>query len=116
MASDGGFVAASLVDVAVRAAVLAGAPRRTVAATAAAVATAVMVALRLGAGAGGGAAAAPPSASQARRAKRKKKACDWIVANDVSGDVMGGAENTVLLITPKGTEAWPRMKKEDVAA
>jgi phosphopantothenoylcysteine decarboxylase/phosphopantothenate--cysteine ligase len=50
------------------------------------------------------------------RAKRKKKACDWIVANDVSGDVMGGAENTVLLITPKGTESWPRMKKEDVAA
>jgi phosphopantothenoylcysteine decarboxylase/phosphopantothenate--cysteine ligase len=38
------------------------------------------------------------------------------VANDVSGDVMGGAENTVLLITPKGTESWPRMKKEDVAA
>ena len=74
MAPDGGFVAASLVDVAVRAAVLAGAPRRTVAATAAAVATAVMVALRLGAGAGGGAAAALPSASQARRAKRKKKA------------------------------------------
>jgi phosphopantothenoylcysteine decarboxylase/phosphopantothenate--cysteine ligase len=50
------------------------------------------------------------------RAKRKKKGCDWIVANDVSGDVMGGAENTVLLITPKSTEAWPRMKKEDVAA
>jgi phosphopantothenoylcysteine decarboxylase/phosphopantothenate--cysteine ligase len=50
------------------------------------------------------------------QAKRKKKGCDWIVANDVSGDVMGGAENTVLLITPKGTEAWPRMKKEDVAA
>jgi phosphopantothenoylcysteine decarboxylase/phosphopantothenate--cysteine ligase len=50
------------------------------------------------------------------RAKRRKKGCDWIVANDVSGDVMGGAENTVLLITPKGTEAWPRMKKEDVAA
>ncbi|MCA3280976.1 MAG: bifunctional phosphopantothenoylcysteine decarboxylase/phosphopantothenate--cysteine ligase CoaBC [Roseomonas sp.] len=50
------------------------------------------------------------------RAKRKKKGCDWIVANDVSGDVMGGAENTVLLITPKGSEAWPRMKKEEVAA
>jgi phosphopantothenoylcysteine decarboxylase/phosphopantothenate--cysteine ligase len=50
------------------------------------------------------------------QAKRAKKGCDWIVANDVSGDVMGGAENTVLLITPKGKEAWPRMKKEDVAA
>ncbi len=29
---------------------------------------------------------------------------------------MGGAENTVLLITAKGAEAWPRMKKEEVAA
>ena len=72
MASDGGPFAASLVDVAVRAAVLAGAPRRTVAATAAAVASAVMVAMRTGAGAGGGAAAAP-TASQLRRSKRKKK-------------------------------------------
>ena len=72
MASDGGAFAASLVDVAVRAAVQAGAPRRTVAATAAAVATAVMVAWRAGAGASGGAAAAP-TASQLRRSKRKKK-------------------------------------------
>ena len=72
MASDGGPFAASLVDVAVRAAVLAGAPRRTVAATAAAVAPAVMVAWRAGAGASGGAAAAP-TASQLRRSKRKKK-------------------------------------------
>ena len=72
MASDGGSLAASLVDVAVRAAVLAGAPRRTVAATAAAVATAVMVAMRNGAGVGGG-AAATPTASQLRRIKRKKK-------------------------------------------
>ena len=31
-------------------------------------------------------------------------------------DLHSGAFNTVLLITPKGTEAWPRMKKEDVAA
>ena len=72
MASDGGSVSASLLDVAVRAAVLAGAPRRTVAATAAAVATAVMVAMRNGAGVGGGAADIP-TASQLRRTKRKKK-------------------------------------------
>ena len=72
MASDGGSLAASLVDVAVRAAVLAGAPRRTVAATAAAVATAVMMAMRNGVGVGGG-AAATPTASQLRRIKRKKK-------------------------------------------
>ncbi|MDX2238378.1 MAG: bifunctional phosphopantothenoylcysteine decarboxylase/phosphopantothenate--cysteine ligase CoaBC [Hyphomonadaceae bacterium] len=49
------------------------------------------------------------------RAKIAKKGCDWIVANDVSGDVMGGAENEVLLITRHGAEAWPRMAKEAVA-
>jgi len=49
------------------------------------------------------------------RAKIAKKGCDWIVANDVSGDVMGGAENQVLLITKDGAETWPRMTKEAVA-
>jgi len=49
------------------------------------------------------------------RAKIAKKGCDWIVANDVSGDVMGGAENEVLLITREGSAAWPRMRKEEVA-
>ncbi len=49
------------------------------------------------------------------RAKIAKKGCDWIVANDVSGDVMGGAENEVLLITSSGAEAWPLMAKEAVA-
>jgi phosphopantothenoylcysteine decarboxylase/phosphopantothenate--cysteine ligase len=48
-------------------------------------------------------------------AKRARKGCDWIVANDVSGDVMGGAENTVHLVTAAGVEDWPRMPKEDVA-
>jgi phosphopantothenoylcysteine decarboxylase / phosphopantothenate---cysteine ligase len=49
------------------------------------------------------------------RAKIAKKGCDWIVANDVSGDVMGGAENQVLLITKDKAETWPRMAKEAVA-
>jgi phosphopantothenoylcysteine decarboxylase/phosphopantothenate--cysteine ligase len=49
------------------------------------------------------------------RAKIAKKGCDWIVANDVSGDVMGGAENEVLLITKDSAEAWPRMAKDAVA-
>ena len=74
MASNNGLpAAASLVDVAVRAAVLAGAPRRTVAATAAAVASVVMVELR-GDDGGRGAAKAPLSASKRRRMKRMKKA------------------------------------------
>lgn len=49
------------------------------------------------------------------RAKIAKKGCDWIIANDVSGDVMGGAENQVLLITRDSAETWPRMAKEAVA-
>ena len=48
-------------------------------------------------------------------AKRAKKGCDWIVANDVSGDVMGGAENAVHLVTATGVEDWPRMAKQEVA-
>jgi phosphopantothenoylcysteine decarboxylase/phosphopantothenate--cysteine ligase len=50
------------------------------------------------------------------REKRIRKGCDWILANDVSGDVMGGAENTIHLVTAAGTEDWPRMPKEQVAA
>lgn len=74
MASNGGLsAAASLLDVAIRAAVQSGAPRRTVAATAAAVASVVMVDFR-GGGAGASGGASAPSASQRRRTKRKKKA------------------------------------------
>ena len=49
------------------------------------------------------------------QAKLKRKRCDWIVANDVSGDVMGGAYNQVSLVTQSGVEHWTRMEKEDVA-
>lgn len=49
------------------------------------------------------------------RSKRERKGCDWIVANDVSGDVMGGAENEVALVTSGGIERWPRMDKRAVA-
>lgn len=48
-------------------------------------------------------------------AKRRRKGCDWIVANDVSGDVMGGAENTVHLVSAEGVEDWPRLPKAEVA-
>jgi phosphopantothenoylcysteine decarboxylase/phosphopantothenate--cysteine ligase len=47
--------------------------------------------------------------------KRARKGCDWIVANDVSGDVMGGDQNEVYLITPDSTEHWPRLAKDDVS-
>ena len=48
-------------------------------------------------------------------AKRERKGADWIVANDVSGDVMGGEANTIHLITTAGVESWERMSKGEVA-
>jgi phosphopantothenoylcysteine decarboxylase/phosphopantothenate--cysteine ligase len=48
-------------------------------------------------------------------AKRLAKKADWIVANDVSGDVMGGRRNRVHLITAEGVEDWPEAAKEEVA-
>jgi len=49
------------------------------------------------------------------REKLKRKRCDWIVANDVSDDVMGGAKNQVSLISKEIVESWPLMDKTDVA-
>jgi len=49
-------------------------------------------------------------------AKRVRKTADWIVANDVSGDVMGGTDNSVHLITEAGVESWERLPKDAVAA
>ena len=48
-------------------------------------------------------------------AKRIGKKADWIVANDVSGDVMGGRRNRVHLVTADGVEDWPEASKEEVA-
>ena len=52
------------------------------------------------------------------QAKRKRKQCDWIVANDVSPEsgVMGGDRNTVHLIRATDIESWPTMRKSEVAA
>ena len=53
-------------------------------------------------------------------AKRLRKTCDWIVANDVSGDgpagnVMGGDHNKMILVTDNGADEWPRLSKQDSA-
>lgn len=51
------------------------------------------------------------------RRKLAKKGCDLLVANDVSheGGVMGGAENTVHLLTRDGgLDTWPKLGKEEV--
>ncbi len=49
------------------------------------------------------------------KAKLAKKGCDWIVANDVSGDVMGGADNAVHIVTADGVESWDNLPKDQVA-
>ena len=50
------------------------------------------------------------AAGQARAQGR-----DWIVANDVSGDVMGGDANQVHLITADGVEDWEKAPKAEIA-
>ncbi|MEM9086135.1 MAG: bifunctional phosphopantothenoylcysteine decarboxylase/phosphopantothenate synthase [Pseudomonadota bacterium] len=47
--------------------------------------------------------------------KRKRKAADWIIANDVSGDVMGGDQNEVHIVSGEGIESLDQMAKRDVA-
>ena len=49
------------------------------------------------------------------RKKRKSKGVDWIVANDVSGEVMGGNDNQVHLVKEGKVEHWEPMTKQDVA-
>ena len=49
------------------------------------------------------------------RAKLARKGADWIVANDVSGDVMGGDANTVHIVSATGVESWERLPKDAVA-
>jgi phosphopantothenoylcysteine decarboxylase/phosphopantothenate--cysteine ligase len=62
-----------------------------------------------------GFAAETSNVVEAAQAKRERKGCDWIVANDVSGDVMGGDSNSIHLITADGAESWARASKDDIA-
>ena len=49
------------------------------------------------------------------KSKRKRKVADWIVANDVSGDVMGGDRNRVHIVSAEGIETLDEMPKSAVA-
>ena len=62
-----------------------------------------------------GFAAETESVVENATAKQVSKGADWIVANDVSGDVMGGARNRVHLVTANGVEDWPEAGKDEVA-
>ncbi|MBV8776135.1 MAG: bifunctional phosphopantothenoylcysteine decarboxylase/phosphopantothenate synthase, partial [Alphaproteobacteria bacterium] len=52
------------------------------------------------------------------QAKRRRKGCDWILANDVSAGTgtFGGDSNTIHLVDAHGVEDWPAMTKQAVAA
>src|SRR5690349_1325434 len=50
--------------------------------------------------------------------KLARKACDWILANDVSPatGIMGGDSNTIHLVTANSVEDWPPQTKTEVAS
>ena len=62
-----------------------------------------------------GFAAETEKVAEHAQAKLARKGADWIVANDVSGDVMGGDNNSVQIVTADGIDSWPAMAKDDVA-
>jgi phosphopantothenoylcysteine decarboxylase/phosphopantothenate--cysteine ligase len=49
--------------------------------------------------------------------KRRRKGCDWILANDVAPGTgtFGGDANTIHLIDETGAEPWPTLTKQAVA-
>jgi phosphopantothenoylcysteine decarboxylase/phosphopantothenate--cysteine ligase len=51
------------------------------------------------------------------RKKLARKGCDLIVANDVSPErgVMGGDQNTLVLLSAQGEVAWPKLGKDEAA-
>ncbi|HEV2597644.1 bifunctional phosphopantothenoylcysteine decarboxylase/phosphopantothenate--cysteine ligase CoaBC [Sphingopyxis sp.] len=48
-------------------------------------------------------------------AKLARKGCDWIVANDVAADPMGGETNRVHIVSKDGVDSWDRLPKNAVA-
>mgnify|MGYP001557564692 FL=1 len=49
------------------------------------------------------------------QAKLARKGCDWIVANDVAADPMGGESNRVHIVSKDGVDSWDRLPKDAVA-
>ncbi len=67
-----------------------------------------------------GFAAETEKVAEAAEAKRRRKGCDWILANDVSapsdgsGGVFGGELNRILLFDGGAPEVWPELDKREV--
>jgi phosphopantothenoylcysteine decarboxylase/phosphopantothenate--cysteine ligase len=51
------------------------------------------------------------------REKRRRKGCDWIVANNVAPGTgtFGGDANSVHIVDAGGSESWPELTKDEVA-
>lgn len=49
------------------------------------------------------------------QAKLARKGCDWIIANDVAADPMGGETNRVHIVSKSGVDSWDRLPKDAVA-
>lgn len=47
--------------------------------------------------------------------KLSTKKCDWIIANDISGEVMGGDHNQVVLLMGDEPQHWPELTKTQTA-
>ncbi|KEQ53162.1 bifunctional phosphopantothenoylcysteine decarboxylase/phosphopantothenate--cysteine ligase CoaBC [Sphingobium chlorophenolicum] len=62
-----------------------------------------------------GFAAETQKVAEHAQAKLARKGADWIVANDVSGDVMGGDSNSVHIVSRDGVESWENLPKDAVA-
>ncbi|KFG90486.1 Phosphopantothenate synthase [Sphingobium herbicidovorans NBRC 16415] len=62
-----------------------------------------------------GFAAETEKVAEHAQAKLARKGADWIIANDVSGDVMGGDNNSVHIVTANGVESWEHLPKAGVA-
>jgi len=54
---------------------------------------------------------------EAAKEKRRRKGCDWILANDVSPatGTFGGSHNEIHLLRGDQAESWPRMSKLEAA-
>jgi len=61
-----------------------------------------------------GFAAETGDAESGARAKLARKGCDWIVANDVAADPMGGDLNQVTIVSAEGAEKWERLPKGEI--
>jgi phosphopantothenoylcysteine decarboxylase/phosphopantothenate--cysteine ligase len=63
-----------------------------------------------------GFAAETENIAQHAESKKRRKGCDWILANNVGGTgIFGGEQNEILFINEAGAESWPRMNKTALA-